>query len=106
MYQGKLPKAPHGRDSQADGDAVDSLRVMTWSDLRARLEAARDLRDSCAEDDDGELASFDPFSARRIAAQVEGKQSVNPTDLANRKDNGCIDDGTRENCTRSPRGSE
>ncbi|TIX49201.1 hypothetical protein [Alteraurantiacibacter aquimixticola] len=61
------------------------MRELTWKDLRMRLEAARDLRNSLVRDDSGGKASFDSLSARRIASQPDGKESGNLTDLANGK---------------------
>jgi hypothetical protein len=87
MFEGKLPIVPEGHDSQRDLAGVDSLRPLTWSDLRARLEAARDFRAALQHERGSELASFDAVSARRIAALTNGKHDVNPDDLANRKQN-------------------
>ena len=72
------------------GDAAP-LRAMTWSDLRASLEAARDLRASLHDRSDEQLASFDAHSARRIAGLAESKYAVNPDNLANGKVTGCMD---------------
>lgn len=69
----------------ADGD---SLRELSWSDLRARLAAARDLRLSLAQAGPQDLASFDAPAARHVAALANGKDSVNPSDLANGKGTG------------------
>ena len=66
----------------------DSLRELTWGDLRMRLEAARDLRVSLARTAMQDPASFDAPAARHVAALEHGKDAVNPTDLANGKGNG------------------
>jgi hypothetical protein len=87
MFEGKPPIVPEGHDSHRELAGVDSLRPLTWSDLRARLEAARDFRASMRQGEDGEIASFDAVSARRIAALSNSKHGVNPSDLANRKQN-------------------
>lgn len=76
MFEGK---PPHPRDARAlDGEPrdIDALRPLSWSDLVARLSAARDLRSPCAPGEGGE-ASFDAGSARRIAAHHNGKHDVN-----------------------------
>jgi hypothetical protein len=100
MFEGKLPLAPVAHDSAEDGASAGSLRELTWSDLRSRLEAARDLRQSLyqpmGESSDDHLASFDAHSARRIAALAEGKHVVNPEDLANGKGNGCIEGASQD----------
>jgi|SRR5688572_20511227 len=77
MFEGKPPRP---RDAQALDDEqpdIDALRPLSWSDLVARLTAARDsLLPHEGEDSTGE-ASFDAGSARRIAAHHNGKQDVN-----------------------------
>ncbi len=100
MFEGKPPIVPEGHDSLGDLAGADSLRPLTWSDLRARLEAARDFRASLRQGECGEIASFDAVSARRIASLANGKHGVNPSDLANSKQNGrnskpLQDDGTK-----------
>lgn len=87
MFEGKLPSLPLGRGAAANPAEGDSLREISWSDLRARLEAARDLRASLDCDGREALASFDAPFARRIAELGEGKEVVNPSDLANGKGN-------------------
>jgi hypothetical protein len=86
IFLAGLPESPFS----ADGAEDDSLKAITWSDLRARLEAARDLRATLHERDEADGASFDVPAARRIASLADGKDRVNPTDLANGK-------GTRSN---------
>lgn len=70
---------------EADQAVGDSLRELSWADLRSRLEAARDLRVSLARIGVGDPASFDPPAARHVAALEHGKEAVNPSDLANGK---------------------
>ena len=67
---------------------------MTWSDLVARLGAARDLRRELGVSDIGGDASFDASSAQHIALITDredtaGKRTVNPDDLGNGKSDGC-----------------
>jgi hypothetical protein len=82
MFEGKLPQPGL---SQASASVREGLRAVTWSDLVARLDAARDLRNSLrAHDGDGE-ASFDRGSARHIAAISDGKRGVNLDDLVDGK---------------------
>jgi hypothetical protein len=64
--------------------------MVSWSDLVAKLDAARELR---VELGGGETAcdgSFDRDSARHIAALTEGKQDINLEDLADGKTAGGI----------------
>lgn len=109
MYEGKPPQNPQGQDSIAESDLesglAGSLQQITWNGLRARLEAARDLRASLAQFPEGELASFDAHSARRIAEQEEGKHTVNPDDLGNGKGIGPIGGGTENNGIARHRGN-
>jgi hypothetical protein len=89
MFEGKLPLAQvahdFGQDFRGDPGDAAPLREMTWSDLRASLDAARDLRVSLRARSDEQLASFDAQSARRIAGLAETFHAVNPDDLANGK---------------------
>ncbi|MFC3096635.1 hypothetical protein [Alteraurantiacibacter palmitatis] len=97
MYEGKLPSAKQAIETGQDSGESGILREMTWRDLRARLDAVRDLR--CALRRPGEaekLASFDADSARRIAALSNGKQGVNLEDLADRKALGVITGASRD----------
>lgn len=87
MIEGKPPVASGQRVGRGDGEP---LRELTWGDLVARLNAARDLRRELgiAESEDaqaGATASFDADSARRISAQANGEDLVNQTASAYRK---------------------
>ncbi len=92
MFEGDIPKRAESRRGQGqspDADSVgEALYELSWSDLRARFEAARDLRAALGGTDLDAPASFDADSARRIAALAEGKRVVNPDDLANGKGSG------------------
>ena len=84
MFEGKFPQPSPFLQPDSAG-AGDGLRAVTWSDLVAKLDAARDLRAALrAQNGDGE-ASFDPGSARHIAALCDGKPGVNLDDLVNCK---------------------
>lgn len=106
MFEGNPPIVPEGHDSHGELAGVDYLRPLTWSDLRARLEAARDFRASLRQAEDGDIASFDAGSARRIAALASGKHGVNPSDLANRKQNCGTKNSYQNDATQSARGIE
>lgn len=91
MFEGKLSHQPESRDS-ATGDLPDeALRDLQWSDLVARLTAARELRAELAASDSSILASFDADSARHLASQHEchlldeNEPDVNPDNLGNGK---------------------
>lgn len=84
MFEGKPPfSSPFLRpDSPGAGEG---LRAVTWSDLVAKLDAARDLRAAMRLHEGEGEASFDPGCARHIAAICEGKPGVNFDDLVNGK---------------------
>ncbi len=94
MFEGKSPFSPQPTGSPTAPVDGDSLRELSWSDLRARLAAARDLRASLARSairsPVRDMASFDGQSARHVAALASGKDGVNPSDLANGKGNGSM----------------
>jgi hypothetical protein len=90
MFEGKLPAQPVTIRVDALAVDGDSLRALSWSDLRARLEAARDLRLSLALAGPQDPASFDGPAARHVAALANGKEAVNPSDLANGKGTGLM----------------
>ncbi len=81
MFEANPPKAFHGNESGKAGE----LRPLTWSDLRARLEAARDLRAAMLADAEDAHASFDAHFARQLTDRANGKDAVYPDDLANGK---------------------
>lgn len=85
MFEGKPPLTPRDPGPAASVAEGDSLRELTWGDLRLRLAAARDLRLSLAREAIVEAASFDAPVARQVAALEHGKEVVNPSDLANGK---------------------
>ncbi|MXO88658.1 hypothetical protein [Alteraurantiacibacter aestuarii] len=89
MFEGKLPKAHFAPDFSQQSARAGSLRQMTWSDLRARLEAAHDLHAAMGHAHEDGVASFDAHHARHIAALADSKQPVNPDDLAIGKELGC-----------------
>ncbi|MXO60580.1 hypothetical protein GRI89_13625 [Altererythrobacter salegens] len=85
MFQAKLHRQDVGLPfDHADGKAGD-LRPVRWSDLVAKLDAARDLRDALHGHDGASEASFDSSCARHIAALGDGKHDVNLDALANGK---------------------
>ena len=97
MFEGKPPFPPAASGSERGDSAVDELCAMDWSDLVAKLSAARDLRAELADSSDSALASFDPHGAAHLASHqekspVDGKRDVNLDGLSNGKGPGCIVD--------------
>jgi hypothetical protein len=90
MFEGKLNSVGPAPALDHTGGGQQRLRPVSWSDLVAKLEAARELRAELgAGETDGD-GSFDPDSARHIAAIGEGKQDINFDVLANGKATGGI----------------
>ena len=85
MFEAKPPLLPPFTGGEAGQTEDDSLRELSWGDLRSRLEAARDLRVTLARAVVADPASFDAPAARYVAALEHGKETVNPSDLANGK---------------------
>lgn len=92
MFEGKPPQPQLAKPDEAEAEAPDDLRLLTWSDLRERLDAARELRAAMMSKTEERLASFDAHSASRIAAQTDGKEAVNPDNLGNGKGPGFKND--------------
>jgi hypothetical protein len=85
MYEGKFSRTGGAYPLDPAESGPEELRAVSWSDLVARLEAARELRHELAGGEAGGDASFDPDSARHIAALGDGKLDVNLDDLVNGK---------------------
>jgi len=101
VIEGKLFKALRAQDSGAKDSRDDSLRPMSWSELRIRLDAIGDLHEGFLSDADDGLGSFDAHSARRIAARADGKEPVNLDDLGNGKGTGGNGGSSSNECTGS-----
>jgi len=71
-------------------DSGRLLRPVRWSDLVAKLDAARDLRASLLSHGGEGEASFDPGCAQHIAALCDSKRGINLDDLADGKAAGAI----------------
>ena len=87
MFETKPPQAPVLPPSELAGD---DLRALSWSDLVAKLDAARDLRNCLQEAKELRGASFAPDVSRCLAAHHEAghgnyEDYVNLEDSANRK---------------------
>lgn len=94
MFEGKPHQPRNAQADEGSPPASEGLRALTWSDLRARLDAARDLRTDMVSKVEDRLSSFDAYSASRIAAQSNGKEAVYPDDLTNCKGPGRKKDST------------
>jgi hypothetical protein len=81
MFEGKPPSSAEALPLEEPQEG-ENLRPLSWSDLVARLTAARALRESI---EGGPAASFDASSARCIAAHHNGKHIVNPEDSGSGK---------------------
>lgn len=91
MFEGKLPLASGISGEKRGESAPEELCSIEWTELVARLAAARDLRRELGQGDEDALASFDAHCARQISgshdnAPEESKRGVNPEDLGNGKE--------------------
>lgn len=84
MYEGIIVRTGGAVARESDFGA-NGLRILSWGEVTARLEAARDLRRMMAARHDIGAGSFNLASARHLAAQGDGKPAVNPIALANGK---------------------
>ena len=89
MFEAKPLSAADFAPSESR-DSNPALHPVRWSDLVAKLDAARDLRASLLGHAGEGEASFDPHSAQHIAALCEGKRGVNLDDLVDGKVTGGI----------------
>ena len=74
----KVPAALRGQDRTA-------LRAFGWSELTARIDAARDLRQVLRNDALVEASSFADAAGGYFVSEGSGKQRVNPKALEARK---------------------
>lgn len=111
MFEGKAPLALDSRNSANGEMPEEALCELKWSDLVARLSAARELRAELALSDESMLASFDAESARHIASHHEGpradndKHDVNPDDLGNGKGHAAIHQSRADRDPMATRGT-
>jgi hypothetical protein len=85
MFEGKLPNAGGAQALDRAGSVQDSLRAVSWTDLVARFDAARELRAELGSGETAGGASFDPDAARHIAELSENTEDINFDALANGK---------------------
>lgn len=118
MFEKKPPIAPEASDSAASfaasATAGEQLHSLSWSDLVAKLEAARDLSQEWAShqtaNDPPEIASFNEDCAHHLAEQQEPfsmnyELPVNLENSGNRKHSAGIkspDDNANDRLARGP----
>ena len=107
MYQGTIQQA--GDAEAAAEPAGEGLRALSWAELSARLSVAHDFRRLMGPEGQHGACSFNPSSARHIAALGaalgEGKPGINPIALNDGKMTDSMDFATHD-AARDDRGSE
>lgn len=84
MFERYAPSADTTR-GQARGQERTALRALAWSELTARIDAARDLRQVLRNDTLVEATSFADAAGGYFVSEGNSKQRVNPNDLEGRK---------------------
>lgn len=91
----------------SDARAGDALRAIGWSELAARINAARDLRAVMRRDKTAHgsvsVASFGDAAASYFAAINEGERPVNPIALEGRKASVVIGSQPHDDAARGDR---
>jgi hypothetical protein len=85
MYEGNIV---HAGQQPEPADAIsgeEGLRALSWDEVVARLDAARDFRRLMEERPQSGGASFNAISARHLAALGDAQPGINPFALTNRK---------------------
>lgn len=90
MFEGKPPNTGESLPLDLATGEQGELRPVSWRDLVARLDAAREFRVARGVGETAGDASFDPLSARHIAEIENYKPGINFDDLANGKAAGRI----------------
>lgn len=85
MFEGKLTGAAAVLPLDVAKVGREELRAVNWSDLVARFDAARELRAELGAGETVGDGSFDPDSARHIAALSGDQPDINFDALANGK---------------------
>lgn len=84
MFQDKFTTARPGSARDLSTSGQEGLRPITWPELLAQLDAARELR-SALRRGAGGGAGCAPRAARSIAARGNGERAVNLDDSADGK---------------------
>ena len=85
MYEGNILHIGQELAASDSTGSAESLRLLSWGELVARLAAARDFSRALKKRFCTDGGSFHRTSARRLAAFGDGKPGINPFALANRK---------------------
>lgn len=91
---GSLRERTGAGNKQGKGGDGREASLLDWPGLHARLSAAYDARRAMLALETGSLAalgSFDRSAAATLSAASYGLYLVNPTDLADGKDQPCIE---------------
>ena len=95
MFESRTPFSPHATERTSEAGAQADLRPVSWTEINARLAAARELRIALGQGESGPAASFNAGLARHVAHlhdehEPDGNNRVN-RDLST---NGKHADGT------------
>lgn len=85
MFEEKITPPRRSGQCRKDKDG-EALRPLTWLEVRARLDAARDLRRETARMKDTPSASFAAEAASHLRDYAKGIPDVNLDGLGNGKD--------------------
>jgi hypothetical protein len=105
MFEGKLPTTYNGVPADLPNDGPGELRAISWAELVAQFDAARELRSAPAIGEGGGEAGFAPDSAHHVAAACDSKPDVNLAGLANRKPQNAISRSATNGAARDDRES-
>jgi hypothetical protein len=106
MFEGPFLHPALAPDQSEPLGGADSLRMLGWAELSARLGAARDYRRLMVVELRSGGGSFDGGSARRLASFAQGKRDINPIALTNGKMPGCISAAVVSDQSPGDRGSQ
>ena len=113
MFEPKNPFVPDdsAQASESENASQAGLHRVSWSELNARLAAARELRMAFGEGEASDAASFDPEIARHVAHLHEppghhGKNPINPDHSTNGKRKDGITCARHEDWRPATRGKE
>lgn len=103
MFERKLPTIHAGLLTDLSNGERGNLRPISWSELVAQFDAAREFRSSLGAGEVSSDASFAPEPARHIAALCDGKPDVNLDGLGNRKPENAISRSATNGAARDDR---
>jgi hypothetical protein len=107
MFQSKFTTARPGPARElSPADAQNDLRPITWPELRAQLEAAREFRSALGGGEGALKASFAPGSADRMAAFANSECAINFVDSADGKPATAISRSPSKGAARDDRESK